>query len=150
MALSMLGDEEDACDVTQESFEKLWRHRSKVDEKAALTWLRRTTLNLCIDILRQRKVELEPLDLNDEELCIVDPVSNPSRRSVQKEEMRILKSALSRLPQNYRIAVILRDIEDLSYREISELLGRPENTVKSDVLRGRRMLRKILAPYFEV
>ena len=150
LAFSMLGSEQDACDVTQESFERLWRYRSKVDERAAYVWLRRTALNLCVDLLRRRKTEPEPLDPNDEGSSLIEMRPDPLRRCLQKEEMLMLRRALDRLPEKYRAAVILRDVEDLSYREISQILGRPENTVKSDVLRGRRMLRKILAPYFDV
>lgn len=144
IALSMLDDEEEACDVTQESFERLWRHRKKVDEKAAPTWLRRTALNLCTDILRKRKIEWVS---ENEELELTDPGGDPLKDVVNRERSLLLRKALNRLPEKLRIAVVLKDIEGLTYREISELLNRPVNTVKSDVFKGRRMLQRILKPY---
>lgn len=147
LALSMLGNEEEACDVTQETFERLWRHRRNVRPDAVVMWLRKTASNLSIDLIRRRKTKFEGLD---DEAILADPKQDPSREAARDEERTLLLRALQRLPERYRMAVVLRDIERLAYAEISEITGRTENTVKSDVLRGRRMLRKILAPYYGI
>lgn len=144
MALSVLGDEGEACDVTQESFERLWRERRRVEAKAAAAWLRRTALNLCFDVLRRRSRESVSEEGEPEP---IDPRPDPLEGSLREERVRLLREALGRLPIRYRVAVVLKDIEGLSYEEMSELLGRPVNTLKSDVFRGRRMLRKLLEPY---
>ncbi len=61
-----------------------------------------------------------------------------------------MQKAIAQLPQDYRIAVVLRDLEELNYEEISAMLNLPIGTIKSNIFRGRRMLKKILRPMFEV
>lgn len=162
IAFHMLGNEEEARDVTQESFLRAWQLREKLRGiKAAVCWLRKTTVNLSIDLLRSRKFQPDSIDLtpnnngNEGDADVLpyqltsDLSPDPAEYAIRCEETHLVYQALEQLPLQYRAVAILRDIEGLSYKKISEVLELPENTVKSQVLRARKRLRILLAPYFE-
>jgi len=158
LAVYMLNDEEEAKDVTQEAFLKAWQVFKTIRLKTAKGWLLKTATNLCIDRLRRRKFQRAWDDGNDEYSALeikdgifgaIDQTPGPLEQCLDQETREFVQKAVAQLPPDYRIAVVLRDLEELSYEEISTILNTPIGTVKSDIFRGRRMLKKILRPMFE-
>jgi len=152
----MTKDAPDAEDLTQEVFIRAYQsiHRFRADA-AVDTWLYRIATNLVIDRFRrfQRAPQMwEPLDEEDDALGALpatDRESNPEA-TVQLGELRsVVQKAVHTLPPKLRAAVVLHDIEGLSYEEVAEALGCPVGTVKSRLFNGRNVLRRKLAYYVE-
>ncbi|MBK7600005.1 MAG: sigma-70 family RNA polymerase sigma factor [Acidobacteria bacterium] len=158
LSLRVLADPEDARDATQESFLKVYRHIGGFRGEASLkTWICRIAINQARSVERwwRRRKRKEtcsldaPLSLNGEDdLTQIDFLSSssasPEAETLSRERERQLESAISRLKKDFRIAVILRDIEGLSYEEIAWVTGISVGTVKSRIARGREMLREVL------
>ncbi|MBN9659044.1 MAG: RNA polymerase sigma factor [Acidobacteria bacterium] len=127
VALRMLGRLEDAQDLSQEVFLKLYKHFHQIDEERGLTsWLYRTTLNACFDHLRGRK-PMDPMDWEP-------PVAAAQQADMEKEERRrLMAEGLKVLAERERAAVILREIEGLDTAEVAGILGTSEVTVRSQV-----------------
>jgi len=152
MLLRMLGNEEDALDVAQETF--LRAHKSIGSFRGSsseYTWLFRIALNCAYSHLKgQKRRQLARLDSgsDDTEESFSDTVDNgsPDAHStlVKSETESVVQSAILKLPDELRSAIVMRDIEELSYEEIAEIEGCPEGTVKSRVHRAREMLKGML------
>jgi RNA polymerase sigma-70 factor (ECF subfamily) len=139
LAYRMLGREEDARDATQDAFMSALRKLPSFRGDAAFTtWMHRVTVNACYDILRKRKREpvLEipegpeqgvPHDHAEETIVSID-----------------VQRALLLVPQEFRVAIVLHDVQDLAYEDVAEILGVPIGTVKSRIHRGRIALAKAL------
>ncbi|MCB1054675.1 MAG: RNA polymerase sigma factor [Acidobacteria bacterium] len=147
LARYLLGNAEDAADVTQEVLLKLWQHWSELDLEIAPAWLRKVTRNASIDRIRQRKayrsMVTEHIDPSAEERA-VGQQPGPAQSAAAAGFRRHLESTLAELPEPYRTAVVLREIEELKYEEISSCLDLPLNTVRTHIHRGRRILRQRL------
>ena len=131
------------------------RHAKKAAEETIRAWLSKITVNLCLDWLRRRKFRGDFSDENREsqdglEYQIPDPNPDPLEKSLSVEMQARVRKAISTLAPKYRAVVILRDLEGLSYREIGEMLNVEISKVKSNLFRGRRELKEILRPFFEV
>jgi len=159
LAIYMLNDEEEAKDVTQEAFLKAWQFFETIRKETTKAWLLKTTTNLCIDRLRRRKFQSAWNEFNNEDgdveignkiFGVIDKTPGPLEQCLKQETRELVQKAIAQLPQDYRIAIVLRDIEELNYEDISVMLNLPIGTVKSNIFRGRRMLKKILRPMFEV
>lgn len=145
-----LKDREAAQDVTQDVLIRFWEHRDEVDDDHTLGWLLRVTRNACIDALRKRKTRRNALTINTDGLNRAkDPSPSPSAHAEASDFRAHLEQALDEVDEPYRSVVILREIQHLKYREISEALDMPMNTVKVYVHRGRKKLRKQLAEVIE-
>lgn len=143
LALRLSNDAEDAADLTQEVFLRIFRHLGKFRGGASLkTWVYRIALNHCRSRLGRRK-PLQPLS-EEAEVRLRDPRRSPEARAVSSDLGRHVAAALARLPANYAEAVTLCDLEGLSYQEISEVLQVRIGTVRSRIARGRDRLRGLL------
>jgi len=145
-ACYFLGDREAAQDVTQEVLIRLWKHHREVDETRLVGWLLRVTRNACIDALRRRRSTRNVMDIDTE--CLDEAAAeeaSPGEATEAADFQRHLRRALDRLHDPYRSIVILREVQDLKYEEISDALGLPLNTVKVYLHRGRKMLREQLS-----
>lgn len=150
------GSSDDAQDLTQEVFIKVYRTLSSYDsEKAAfMTWVTTVTRNLLVDHFRKTKQDrlTDSLDNSPSEHEDSQPLSEqipdqtaPPDATVQSRETReTVHKALQKLSPELREAVILRDLQDLDYREIAVALKVPEGTVKSRINRGRAELARLL------
>lgn len=154
LCLRMSGHEEDARDLTQEAFLKAWRGlRFYQFEASFSTWLYRLTSNVCIDFLRKQKrqntvsMTLENEEGETEEQELPDPAALPEEQTIQREQKRLLYGAIQTLDGEFRLALTLRAVEQLSYEEIGEILNLKPGTVKSRIARARGKLRKILAEH---
>lgn len=143
---SLLGNAEDAEDATQEILLKLWKNMSDVSTMRARGWIMTTTRNHCLNILRRRPGAAALYDGNGNLDEFVD-VSNPSAEtSCYGAELRSkIDNALNQLPEKQRSAFVLYEVNGMKYREISECLDIPINTVKVYLLRSRSRLQEILA-----
>jgi len=154
----LLGDSGEACDVVQEVFLKVFRKVGSFRGDSSLkTWMYRIAVNEAYNYQRwcsrHRRQEV-CLDGDLEgglsfSQRLPDPGRSPYDCAVDDERQALIQAALSRLNASFRTAVVLRDIEELSYEEIAAVLGVPLGTVKSRILRGREALRKELAGRLE-
>lgn len=151
LCLRMAGDRHEAEDLAQEVFLKAWQGLASFQgESKFSTWLFRLTANLCIDAQRkrERRRSVEPaVSLDDPDSSWrepSDPRQDPQRQLERTERSRALDRALTRLSDDQRQIVVLRELAGLSYQEISQRLGLDLGTVKSRLARGRLALRKIL------
>jgi len=130
---------------------RIWQHLDELKWDAARPWIIKTTRNLCLDVIRKRKHRrtLSVEDAAAMDQATSDPEHDPMRMAQQGLLQKQLSDALLLLPETQRSALILRDIQDLSYRQISAALDIPLNTVKVYILRGRQALRRILSPEFK-
>ena len=142
-----LGNRQEAEDVTQDVLLKLWEHRERLTEDSAAPWLNRVTRNTSYDLLRRRRTRHRFLvDDGDETLALFAEDQGPGpQRIVEQANLRQqVQSALWQLPEPYRSAMVLREIQELSYAQVGEALDIPVNTAKTHVHRGRKLLRERL------
>ena len=140
---------EAAEDLTQEVFVRIYRTLEQYDPKQGdlSNWLMRLARNLIIDDYRHR--QRNPQDTYAEDVDVhafhLRAVGGSQQKEIEKRELaRQVQEGIDKLPADLKTCVILRDIEELSYQEIVELLKIPEGTVKSRINRGRIELAKIL------
>lgn len=141
------GRSEDAEDLTQEVFIKVFRTLKSFDPLQAkfTTWVNRIARNHLVDHYRRTRSDRVTSTL-DETMPITDPSSRgqPASRVESRERREKLQEGLSKLSPDLREAVILRDLQDLDYAEIAHILEVPEGTVKSRINRGRLELARVL------
>lgn len=135
------GGSRDADDAAQEAMIRIVRNIDKFDGRAAFgTWAYRIATNTALDELRKRKRRPQ-LHVVDDERGEPEPVDELAHRHIDDVTDRItIDAALADLPDDFRAAVVLRDVGDLDYAEIADELGVPVGTVKSRIARGRRQL----------
>ncbi len=153
--MRLTGNADEAKDLAQEALLRAYRAFDRFKMGTSFEkWLFRIASNLYIDKLRKYgKYRFESLDepiaTNDGyvEKALPDWTGNPEEIAQQNELADKIQAALQSLPVNYRMAVVLYDLEGFSYEEISGILECSIGTVRSRIHRGRRLLRKKLAPY---
>lgn len=138
-----LGNPSDAEDVVQESLIKLWQHLSGI-EGAAGGWLHRVVRNACFDRLRRRRTARRVLQPEAETDQVPATDLQPNECLERSDLRAAVQREVARLPEPYRSSVVLRELQEMKYREIGEILDLPVNTVKTHVHRGRRLLRQRL------
>ena len=153
LVLRLLNDPSDACDVAQEVFLKVFRNIGAFRGDSSLkTWIYRIAVHEAYNyrrwFTRHRRKEVG-LETGEEGLCnygdvLPDPGRTPYELALNEERHKVLEAALQDLNPIFRSAVILRDMEDMSYEEIADVLEISLGTVKSRIVRGRDGLRKSL------
>ena len=157
IAYRLTGNAADAEDLTQESFLRAYRFLDRYNRDMPFeNWLYRIMSRVFIDELRKRpKFKTQSLDQplltgdggdSDVLLEIPDLESNPEHKMLEESLEEPLQNALNALPEEFRIAVILADIEGLSYEEIAETMSCSLGTVRSRLHRGRKLLRQKALP----
>ena len=146
LCLRMLGDEQDALDATQEAFFKAFRALSSFrGDSRFSTWLYRLAGNVCLDMLRRRPaVPTLSMDDDDAPLFLADDSPSPEDLLERREIHRAVSDALAAMPPEFRQAVVLRDVNGLSYEEIADVTGLEAGTVKSRIYRARKKLAAVL------
>ena len=146
-ALYTLRSEADAEDATQEVFIKLWNKFDTVNPLKVKSWLMRTAHNHCIDVIRKRRrtsdrhVEIQEYqDYDGVAAHGADPRGNMENKTLGNR----IDRAVHELPEKARTVFLMYEIQGLKYREISDLLDLPLNTVKVHLLRARKMLQQEL------
>jgi RNA polymerase sigma-70 factor (ECF subfamily) len=150
------GSADDAADLTQEVFIKMYRTLSTYDTTRAsfMTWVTTVTRNLLVDHFRKGKYDrvtdsLDATPGNQEDGLTLaeqleDKSASPETKLRSQETQKLVHEALKRLSPELREAVILRDLQDLDYKDIAKVLNVPEGTVKSRINRGRTELARLL------
>jgi len=158
LAIRLLGDTSEASDVVQEVFLKVFRNIGSFRGQSSLkTWIYRITVNEAHNARRwffrhrRKEVELDtnPTQSRDLRESIPDRSRSPYEEAVNRQRHVMIEAALEKISPIFREAVVLRDIADLSYEEVAEILGVSLGTVKSRILRGREALRAQLAGSLE-
>ncbi len=151
------GSADDAEDLTQEVFIKMYRTLSTYDVERGsfLTWMATLSRNLLVDHFRKSKGDrltdsLDTTPENDDDAAplgqqLQDTSVDPASRLLSRETQALVQQALQKLSPELREAVILRDLQDMDYRDIAQALKVPEGTVKSRINRGRTELGRLLS-----
>jgi RNA polymerase sigma-70 factor (ECF subfamily) len=145
IAYKFTAKHDEAEDLTQDVFLKIFKSLNTFDRRANFqTWLVSVSRNLCIDHYRSVRKERETIDRDVDagELSPVATTVSPIAALEHRDRVELLKKALHQLPPALREAVLLRDIQELSYQEIAERQHLPEGTVKSRINRGRTELAR--------
>jgi RNA polymerase sigma-70 factor (ECF subfamily) len=142
----MLSSQEEAEDIVQETFVRVYQHRQSFNFKHCFsTWIYTIALNLARNELRKRRkfkfYDITEMQGNESEFAVEPEVPSNLPQALNK--------AISQLPEKYRIAFVLRDVQELPYEEVAKVLDVPLGTVKSRVNRARLMLREKLQPRLE-
>lgn len=145
MAFQFSGSYEEAEDMTQDIFFKLYNSLKKFDFRKNFTaWLLTISKNYLIDEYRRTKWEKRSRDNFDEHYLVSEAQASPEEDVLKKESRRTIWEGLNALPSEIRMTIILRDIQGKSYEEIAEIMSLPVGTVKSRINRGRLQLARFL------
>jgi RNA polymerase sigma-70 factor (ECF subfamily) len=153
MVYGMVRNREDARDITQEAFVKAFNSLKSFRLEASFyTWLYRIAMNLAIDHTRKRKRREisgfeEDIASRDEDGGISDVhnADNPRKNLERKQLYDKIMESLDKLPADQKQVILLRELEGLSYKEISDVMGIPEGTVMSRLFYARKKMQKLLA-----
>jgi RNA polymerase sigma-70 factor (ECF subfamily) len=145
LAYRLSGNRADAEDLTQETFVRVFRSLAQYSPGTFEGWLHRITTNLFLDMVRRRqRIRFDALPEDaDDRLAGTDPGPEQTYHEMHLDPE--IEAALDALPPDFRVAVVLCDLEQLSYEEIAATLGIKVGTVRSRIHRGRVMLREALA-----
>lgn len=147
-------DHQDCEDLVQETFLRVHRSKHSYERIARFsTWMYTIALNLARSLHKKKKrmtmvtIHKDPGDPDDRSMSLVDENILPDKKLQEKMSMEMLQEALMELNEDFREVVILRDLQQLSYEEISEITDTPMGTVKSRINRGRAGLQEVLGSY---
>jgi len=162
VALGMLKDREEARDVAQEAFVKVYKYLDHFKGDASFyTWLYRITVNICIDVLRRRGAlkgeqvefdEQQQMDVSEANLGALGTRlgTNPQKSMLRKELAEKIQAALAEVPEKHRAILLLRELEGMSYEDLSRTLDIPKGTVMSRLFHARLKVQKVLNEYLEL
>lgn len=142
LALRMLTEPADAQDAVQEVLLKIWRRGAAlrgIDNVEA--WALRVTRNYCLDCLRSRYRKIQPLEPHQ---LNADAGPSAQERMEQGELVRQLQALIQGLPEKQKLVLQLRDMEEMTYQEIGEILDMPLGQVKTNLFRARQKMRQLL------
>jgi RNA polymerase sigma-70 factor (ECF subfamily) len=141
---------EDALDIMQEVFLKIYKSFESFDAKKSLSpWVKRITVNTCINYKRDNNKRYGDVSINvsmdDEKNTFENVISddiNTEDMAIYTDTKKLLENLIRKLPEEVRMAIILKHIEGLSYEKIAKIMNCPEGTVKTYVFRGRKLLKE--------
>ena len=141
-AMRLTGNKEEAEDIMQNVFAKLWIKRDELDKYRNIDSLAMViTRNACIDMFRA--VKMQYADINDDFISAKD--SGPEKQSELKDICKIINGIISTLPLLQKMVVHLRDVEGYNNAEVSEITGLQVNAVKVNLSRARKKIREVLS-----
>ncbi len=157
LAFRLVGNADDAQDLAQEAFLRVYHALPRFKGEAAFTtWLYRIVVNVCQDELKRRPRRPAPfstLDGEDEGPSFSDRLTSGDTAEeavLQRERTQMLQQSIARLPEAFRLVLVLYDVQGFSYLEIADILKMNVGTVKSRLNRARNLLRERLAPAREL
>ncbi len=142
LARWLTGNDQDAEDVVQEAYLRALRFFDNFRGIDGRSWILAIVRNACYTWLRQN--HRKPLALEDEMLEVPDTRPNPEALHLAEIDQKLLRRAIEELPEEFREAIVLRELEGLSYKEIGAITGAPIGTVMSRLARARQRLEKAL------
>lgn len=141
LAHALLRSREEAEEVVTDAFLRVIRSAAELrGQERFETWLLRIARNLCLDRLRRPRLLTLPLEGEGEVSALLTPADQMDRTTLRC----LVEQALDRIPEEYRVALVLRDVQGLSAREAAEVTGKPETAFRSLHQRARRALRDVL------
>jgi len=141
-ALGLMGEEQEARDMAQEALFKAFRAQDRYDQgRPFYPWLYRIVKNTCLDAIARRK---HRASLGLDEHRVADPAPSAEHRIDQDQAINSMRRAIQTLSVEHREIISMRHFQDLSYAEMSELLGVPQGTVMSRLYRARKVLARAL------
>lgn len=142
VCLRVMGNREDAEDAVQETFLRAHRYLHSVDlDRPFGPWIKQVAANFCYGEIKKRQAEPFPYELDDElNRSDQSGLGQPERVQLIQEQRLNTRDAVAALPPHYRMVIELRHFQELSYQEIATRLDLPLNTVKSHLLRARKIL----------
>ena len=162
VALGMVRDREEARDIAQEAFTKVYKYLDHFKgDSSFYTWLYRITVNICIDFLRKHgsargeHVELDENVAMDSAEANIGALgsklgTNPQKSLLRKELAAKIQEALEEVPEKHRAILLLREIEGMSYDDLARTLDIPKGTVMSRLFHARAKIQKVLSNYLEL
>lgn len=162
VAVGMLKDKEEARDVAQEAFIKVYRYLDYFKGDASFyTWLYRITVNICIDVIRKKgsggkeQVEFDEsikMDVTEANIGALGSRlgTSPQKSALRAELAQRITEAIAQLPEAHRQILLLREVEGMSYEDLSRTLEIPKGTVMSRLFHARLKMQKILNEYLEL
>ncbi len=150
-------DHHDCEDLVQETFLRVHKSKASYERIAKFsTWMYTIALNLAKSLYKKKQrmykisIHKDPNDSEDREMLIEDTNILPDEILHQKLSLEKLEKALMSLPDEFREVVMLRDLQQMTYEEISEITGTPMGTVKSRINRGRAQIHHLIGKYVEL
>lgn len=138
--LRMTKNPHDAQDLVQEAFIKVYERLGKYDETGSFaSWMYRVAINHCMDEFRKKSYKMKQVEIEEGSISSVD---TPELIFFKNEESRRLERLVATLPEDERIIILLRYINELSYQEISELVDTPLATVRNKLHRAKKRMRE--------
>jgi RNA polymerase sigma-70 factor (ECF subfamily) len=151
-AFSMLRNEDEAVDLSQEAWVKAWQRLNQFQgDSSFVTWITRIVINLCLDHLRkQKRQKTDSIEQMDEETGGVErqlPVITPNpTEKLERQELRVrINRALDQLSEEHRTVLVLHEFEEMEYKEIAKTMGCSIGTVMSRLFYARRRMASLLA-----
>lgn len=146
LAYRMLGTAAEAEEAAQETFLRVYQRLHTYDAECKFSsWVLSIASHYCIDRLRRRRIAWLPLDGQPAVEAAETVLETPEPGFLERERQEEIQALLARLPEGYRLVLVLRYWQDLSYEEIGQMLGCTESAVKSRLHRAREMLAGHLA-----
>lgn len=140
LALRLMGNPEDARDMVQDAFLKIWNQQKQPHEVENMeAWCMRIVKNLCLDSLKAGKVRKEAI--KNIQISHGSDSVTPYQQAEKEDNMNRIRKLIDGLPEKYRMIIHLRDIEEFSYKEIMEILELSMDEVKINLFRARKMLK---------
>ena len=153
LAVRFLCDDDEAQDIVQESFVRVWKHFDRYDPAQKFTtWLYRIATNLCLDRLRaaKRKNLIFSSDKLESEIQTVPDKRDLEQIHSNKELVAIIKKLSGQLPEKQQLVFTLRDLQDLSVEEVVEITGLSRESVKTNLHYARRRIRRVLEEQYKL
>ena len=143
IAYGILGHHQDAQDAAQDAFVSVWENIHKFQFRSRFsTWLYRIVRNKCLNVIDQRKRrKTDPMEIDDSQPWVPLDTVTPEQEALRNEQSEILHTALGKLKESYRTILILRELRELSYEEIAEVLDCTLGRVKSRLHEARKALK---------
>ncbi|NEU32018.1 RNA polymerase sigma factor [bacterium LRH843] len=137
--LRMTKHPQDAQDLVQESFIKVYEQLGKYDRKGSFSgWIYRVVINHCMDEFRKKRNKMKQVEMNEE---LTVNMNDPEIIFLKKEKNRHVEHLIATLPEDERMIILLRYVQELSYDEISELIDTPVSTVRNKLHRAKKKMR---------
>ncbi|MDN5346996.1 MAG: polymerase sigma-70 factor, subfamily [Clostridia bacterium] len=150
LAYRLVNNQEDALDLSQDIFLKLYQNLGKYDPQRPFSpWLYRLACNVCYTSLRRRPQEALPLDKVIEFTPLVPLDGGPEDYYESREVQELVRRAIAELPENYRVPIVLRYLENLTYQQIADIMELPLSTIETRLYRGKALLQKRLSLVLE-
>jgi RNA polymerase sigma-70 factor, ECF subfamily len=144
-ALRMLGEGDAAADLVQDVFLRIYERRGQLNQPESFrSWLFAVARNQCLSLLRRSRERASLEEAPDDAMAMEVPVDALE----VEEDVRLIRQALARLKIEYREVLVLREYQDLSYREIADITETTESAVKSKLFKARRAMHEMLKPAF--